>query len=62
MEDGKDRSYFLDYTFSKNEKSSLGASLKGVKVHHDGKLLLQQQETKGARKRTEIVGLLKTGD
>jgi|GEM_PF-2354567 len=46
LEDSKSRSYFLDYTFSKNEKSSLGASLKGVKVHHHGELLLSSRKPK----------------
>ena len=38
--DPKDRVYNLQYTFCKNEKNPLGTSLKGIKVHHEGKFLL----------------------
>ena len=40
VKDDDGKSYQLEYTFSKNEKSSLGTSLKGLKVHYDGNFIL----------------------
>ena len=46
VKDDDGKSYQLEYKFSKNEKSSLGTSLKGVKVHYDGNFILSGRKPK----------------
>ena len=44
VRDPKGYNYQLKYAFCKNEKNSLGTSLKGIQVHHDGKFLLSAKK------------------
>jgi len=44
VRDPKGSNYQVEYAFCKNQKNSLGTSLKGIRVHHEGKFLLSAQK------------------